>query len=152
MNLLNYPYILYMSYQSGEKTGKRLQPTIQLLVTIKLTHFSRLKNTNIRKIIFKWNSGNKLQTCIFSCDMNSDDIEISQTDLISPCDNKSASHCIMFDYFFHVWLVSIFSFYLCFWSILAHMCKVLWKKDRNNDTLTHICLLPLFQMASYYVT
>ena len=26
------------------------------------------------------------------------------------------------------------------------------KKINNNDTLTHICLLPLFQMASYYVT
>ena len=26
------------------------------------------------------------------------------------------------------------------------------KKIDNNDTLTHICLLPFFQMASYYVT
>ena len=28
---------------------------------------------------------------------------------ISPCDNKSASRWIMFDYFFHVWKVNIFS-------------------------------------------
>ena len=29
---------------------------------------------------------------------------------ISPCDNKSASHWIMLDYFFHVWKVNIFPF------------------------------------------
>ena len=29
---------------------------------------------------------------------------------VSPCDNKSASHWIMFDYFFHVRKVTIFSY------------------------------------------
>jgi hypothetical protein len=33
---------------------------------------------------------------------------------ISPCDNKSASHWIMFDYFFHVWKVNIFFFLIMF--------------------------------------
>ena len=45
--------------------------------------------------------------------------------LVYPCDNYSASHWIMFDYFFHVWKVKLFSFYNYFSSsILAHVCKV----------------------------
>ena len=73
--------------------------------------------------------------------------------IISLCDNKSVSHWIMFSYCFHVWKVNIFfSLQLCSSSILAHMCKVPWKKIDNKNTLTHICCVRFSQMASYYVT
>ena len=73
--------------------------------------------------------------------------------LRSPCDNKSVSQWITFDYFFHVWKVNIcFLFSYVHHLFLLTCVKFHGKKFDNNDTLTHICLLPFFQMASYDVT
>ena len=72
---------------------------------------------------------------------------------ISSYDNKSVSHWIMFDYFFHVWKVNIFFLFNYVPHLFLLTCvKFHGKKINNNDTLTHICLLPFFQMVPYYVT
>ena len=66
---------------------------------------------------------------------------------ISRCDNKSASHWIMFDYFFHVWKLNIFYLFMFLIYSCSHVYSSIEKKINNNDTLTHICLLPFLQMA-----
>jgi hypothetical protein len=47
-------------------------------------------------------------------------------------------HFFLFNYVPHLFLLTCGKFH--------------GKKIDNNNTLTHICLLPFFQMASYYVT
>ena len=74
----------------------------------------------------------------------------SLTNHISSSDNKSVSHWIMFDYFFHVWKVNMFFFLIMFLGLFFLTCvKFYGKKIDNNYILTDICLPPFFQMASY---
>jgi hypothetical protein len=56
---------------------------------------------------------------------------------------ESASHWIMFDYFFHVWKLNIFYLFMFLIYSCSHVYSSIEKKINNNDTLTHICLLPL---------
>ena len=49
-----------------------------------------------------------------------------------------SKHFFLFNYVPHLFLLTCVKFH--------------GKKIDNNNALTHICLLPFFQMASYYVT
>ena len=68
---------------------------------------------------------------------------------ISLCDNKSANHWIMFFMFEKL----TFFLYIYVPHLFLLICvKLHRKKIDNNNTLTHICLLPFLQLASYNVT
>ena len=62
-----------------------------------------------------------------------------------PCDNKSASHWIMFDFFFSCLKSKHFFLFKYVPRLFLLTCvKFHGKKFDNNDTLTHICILPFF--------
>jgi hypothetical protein len=72
---------------------------------------------------------------------------------ISSSDNKSVSHWIMFDYFFHVWKVNIFFFLIMF---LIYSCSHVYSSMENRSIIitywSIFVYTPFFQMASYDVT
>ena len=72
---------------------------------------------------------------------------------VSFSDNKSVSHWIMFEYFFHVLKSKHFFLFNYVPHLFLLTCvKFHGKKIDNNNTLTCICLPSIFQMASYDVT